>query len=78
MARVPSGEPSSTIMSSQSKLLRGRGELVRWCSWFRGGIQRGDGLDCESSLEKPADYGEIAALVVGGEDDGVFFFRIHA
>ena len=37
----------------------------------------GDGLSCESSLEEPADYGEVAALVVGGEDDGVFLFGRH-
>ena len=36
-----------------------------------------DGLSCESSLEEPDDYGEVAALVVGGEDDGVFFFGRH-
>ena len=37
-----------------------------------------DGLSCERSLEEPDDYGEVAALVVGGEDDGVFFFGRHA
>lgn len=45
---------------------------------LRGGMKRGDGLSCESSLEEPADYGEVAALVVGGEDDGVFFLGRHA
>ena len=36
-----------------------------------------DGLSCESSLEEPADYGEVTALVVGGEDDGIFLFGRH-
>ena len=37
MARVPSGEPSSTIISSQSRLLGRRGALV----WRRFGVGRG-------------------------------------
>ena len=74
---MPSGEPSSTIISSQSRLLGEGVALVRRCSGFRGGIRRGDALSCESSLEEPADYGEIAALVVGGEDDGVSLFGRH-
>lgn len=78
MARVPSGEPSSTIISSQSRLLERRGELVGWCLGLRSGMKRVDGLSCESSLEEPADYGEVAAFVIGREDDGILFFGRHA
>lgn len=35
----------------------------------RGGLLFGEGL-----VEQPDDYGEVAPLVVGWEDDGVFFF----
>lgn len=35
----------------------------------RGGLLLGEGL-----VEQPDDYGEVAPLVVGWEDDGVFFF----
>ena len=50
---------------------------MRSCLGFRGNVQEGDRLSCESSLEEPADYGEIAALIVGGEDNGEFFFGGH-
>ena len=36
-----------------------------------------DELSCECLLEEPADYGEVAAFVVGGEDDRVLFFGRH-
>ena len=75
---MPSGEPSSTIISSQSRLLLRGVALARSCLGFNGNVKGVDGLSCESSLEEPADYGEVAALIVGGEDHGVFFFGRHA
>lgn len=45
---------------------RGRGEGGSGEEW-RGGLLLGEGL-----VEEPDDDGEVAALVVGWEDDGVF------
>lgn len=33
---------------------------------------RGDILLCESAVKQPGDDGEVAALIVGWENDGVF------
>lgn len=66
---VPSGEPSSTIMSSQSSLLRG-GVSEGFLEVGReGGLLFGEGL-----FEEPGYDGEVFALIVGREDDGVFVF----
>ena len=48
--------------------------LVRSRLGSKYSSQKSDGLSCESSFEEPADYGEVAAFVVGGEDYGVFLF----
>lgn len=44
------------------------------CGWGLGG---GDVLLGEHALEEPGGDGEVAAFVVGGEEDGVFVLGRH-
>jgi hypothetical protein len=62
------------MMTSQSRLLEWRG-LVR-CDWFWRVVSFGV-LCFEGLLEEPDDDGEVAAFVVGGEQDGVFVADRH-
>ncbi|MBE3041623.1 hypothetical protein IMZ48_03395 [Candidatus Bathyarchaeota archaeon] len=78
---MPSGEPSSTMMSSQSRLLGGGG---RWVSWGSGhlcvagtgfGAEGLDVLFGERPVQEPGHDGEVAALIVRRQDHRVLVLR---
>ena len=64
---VPSGEPSSTMMTSQSSLLAGNQSV----SLIERAIGRSV-LVSEHPLQEPYYDGQVLALVESGEEDGVF------
>lgn len=71
---VPSGEPSSTIISSQSRFL---GVVLAFgvVGYELGGCSRlgwigrrdclGSLLFCEGAVQQPGDDGEVAPFIVG-------------
>ena len=66
ISRVPSGEPSSTMMISQFRLLLV--EIVSCILGMVGTLERSV-LFSECSFKQPADNREVPPLVVGREND---------
>ena len=62
------------IITSQSRFLLGCGLDLYAGGWE--GVGR-DVLLFEGLLEEPDDDGQVAAFVVGGEQDGVFVADCH-